>query len=67
MEVKVKHELKRSLNNGQHDLRNKTGYLLEILEDGYGLLEFSDIIVTRKFRSEILQWYIHETDFYIKR
>jgi hypothetical protein len=65
MEVRIKSELKRSLSNHNFDIRNKTGYLLTNIGDGYCLIEFPKVIVKRKLTMEILQWYVHETDFYL--
>lgn len=65
MNVQVKEKLTKTTECKHLDLRNKQGYCVQVLGDGYCLIEF-DKTVRRKYKTRKLQWYVHENDFFIK-
>lgn len=66
-EVKIKSELNHSMSNQCNEVRNQIGYIIQILGDGFCLIEFPQYIVKRKFKMEIMEWYIHELDLYLTK
>lgn len=62
MKVKVKHELKKSIHPKRFNIENQEGYCVQVLGDGYCLIEFPQFINGK----ECLLWYVHENDFFIK-
>lgn len=75
MEIQVKDTLTRSRNPTEYKIRleNKIGNIVHVLPDGYNLIKFKEFNFRVKhkegkktvWRYEPLQWYIHETDFYL--
>lgn len=75
MTIQVKHELTKSLNPDKYemDIRGKTGDIIQMLNDGYCLIEFHDLLLKvvykekkrKLFKLAKLQWYVHEQDFVI--
>lgn len=61
MIVQIKDKLSNSLNPDKR-ITGKIGEVIRKLPDGYWLIEFSDILIVRKRKTEFLQWYVHETD-----
>lgn len=76
MRVTVKHSLSKTRNPSEHKIKleNQTGELIQVVGDGWCLVEFEYKIVKKirvdsktQFVNERLQWYIHELDFFIKQ
>lgn len=74
MTIQVKHELTKSRNPTEYDMRleNRKGEIVHSSYDGYYLIEFElkikkIIKVDRKkiVKNVKLQWYVHENDFFI--
>jgi hypothetical protein len=66
-EVRMVGEFKKSRNPLEHGivLNGKIGYVIQVVGDGYCLIDFPQFIVKRKFKMETLEWYVHETDLYL--
>lgn len=74
--IEVKSELTKSRNPEEYEIRleNQIGEIIQILGDGYCLIEFSQFkikmpvkkksVKTWQFTS--LMWYVHEDDFFSK-
>ena len=72
MDVKINSKLLKSRNPLEHGftLENKTGFVRQILDDGYYLVKFPALKIKglkrvngiKKITSIELEWYIHETD-----
>jgi hypothetical protein len=64
MTIQIKNTLNKSRNPTEHKIRleNQVGELIQVVGDGYNLIEFKHI----KVKGQTLQWYVHENDFFIK-
>lgn len=62
MKVQLKSELTKTKPHPKKDIRNQTGWVKHVLSDGYCLIQFDKIFIAKP-----LQWYVHDTDFYIKQ
>lgn len=56
MIIRVKSNLTKSRNPTEHKMKleGKKGKIVHVLPDGYCLIDFGS-----------LEWYVHDTDFYI--
>lgn len=61
MRVKIKKELKHSLSPPKHRIVNQIGEIVQVVGDGYCLIEFYQFMDGKY----CLQWYVNDTDFYI--
>lgn len=55
MKLQVKDRLTKTTECKRLDIRRKKGDLIHSLNDGFHLLKFSNLV----------EWYVHENDFYI--
>lgn len=60
MKIQIKPQLTKTKQPTSTDLRNKIGECVQVLGDGFCLVEFD--VKGRK-----LHWYIYDTDFFIKQ
>lgn len=72
MNVRINSELRKSRNPLEHGytITNRKGKIIHVLGDGYLLIEFSELLITKmvsvdkkkRLKSVALQWYVHEED-----
>lgn len=73
MTIQVKNILTKTRNPSEHNMKleNKVGEIIQVVGDGYCLIEFNDLKhpgMTKYagYGAKKLQWYVHENDFFIK-
>lgn len=69
MKIKVKQVLTKSRNPKEHKIKleNQIGELIQVVGDGFNLIRFNQFTIIRKNKKEVLEWYIHDMDFFIQK
>lgn len=69
MNIKVKPSLTKSRNPTEHKIRleNQVGEIIQVVGDGFNLIKFNQFTISRKNRKEVLEWYIHDADFFLEK
>lgn len=67
MKIIINSKLVKSRNPTEHKIKleNQSGEIIQVVGDGYNLILFKQFKITRKKKSEYLEWYVHDTDFHL--
>lgn len=68
MNIQIKSTLTKTRNPKEYGfkLENRKGEVIQTLDDGYNLVKFNELSISRKGKFEALEWYVHESDFHLQ-
>lgn len=67
MNIQIKSTLTKTRNPKEYGfkLENRKGVIIQTLDDGYNLVKFNELSISRRGKFEALEWYVHNDDLKI--